>query len=188
LHITEMLRVTRRLVNVRFYSAVGEGDKGHSDVRNVTQPILKRKGAKTKDLKEVLEGVKEKKSVETLTNQDYVMEVSGVPEEHQYERRARVYKPARNAEQAGWNNTNLWKIELDLQERWENPTIGYCSNADPLSSISMQLDFPSADDAIAFCEKNKWPYTVEREQIHQIKPKAYGSNFHWSKRTRVGTK
>lgn len=55
------------------------------------------------------------------------MDISGVPEEHQYERRARVFKPARNVAQAGWSNTNLWKIELDQRERWENPLIGYSS-------------------------------------------------------------
>lgn len=52
----------------------------------------------------------------------------------------------------------------------------------------MQLDFPSEQEAVAFCEKNKWPYIVEQEQVRQIKPKTYGSNFHWSKRSRVGTK
>lgn len=55
------------------------------------------------------------------------MEIAGVPEEHQYERRARIYKPARNSEQSGWNNTKRWKIELDNQGRWENPLIGYSS-------------------------------------------------------------
>ncbi|KAI6190536.1 NADH dehydrogenase [ubiquinone] iron-sulfur protein 4, mitochondrial [Aphelenchoides bicaudatus] len=107
---------------------------------------------------------------------------------HQQERRARIFKPARNAEQAGWNNTNLWKIELDQQQRWENPLIGYSSTGDPLSNISMQLDFPSQQDAIDFCEKNKWPYTLERSHEREIKPKAYGSNFHWNKRSRVSTK
>lgn len=55
------------------------------------------------------------------------MDISGVPEEHQYERKARIFKPARNVEQTGWNNTLMWKIELDLQKRWENPLIGYAS-------------------------------------------------------------
>lgn len=55
------------------------------------------------------------------------MDISGVPEEHQFERRARIYKPARNAGQAGWDNTKIWKIDLDNQQRWENPLIGYSS-------------------------------------------------------------
>jgi hypothetical protein len=61
-------------------------------------------------------------------------------------------------------------------------------SGDPLSNISMQLDFPSEKEAVAFCEKNNWTYEIDREEVRQIKPKAYGSNFHWSKRTRVSTK
>ncbi|KAI6190537.1 NADH dehydrogenase [ubiquinone] iron-sulfur protein 4, mitochondrial [Aphelenchoides bicaudatus] len=97
----------------------------------------------------------------------------------QPERRARIFKPARNVGQAGWGTTNRWKIELDQQERWENPLIGYSSSGDPLSNISMQLNFPTEQDAIAFCEKNSWSYTVEKPQERQIKPKNYNSNFVW---------
>jgi hypothetical protein len=43
------------------------------------------------------------------------------------ERRARIFKPARNSEQSGWSNVNVWKIELDNQQRWENPAIGWAS-------------------------------------------------------------
>jgi hypothetical protein len=61
-------------------------------------------------------------------------------------------------------------------------------SGDPLSNISMSLDFASEQDAINFCEKNNWVYEVEKPQERKIEPKAYGSNFHWSKRTRVSTK
>lgn len=77
----------------------------------------------------------------------------------------------------------------------------------------MALSFASAEDAIRFCEKNRWEYEVLQPQerkvgdhcsLHlmrfaqcmtskyffnfQIKSKSYGENFHWSKSTRVGTK
>lgn len=52
----------------------------------------------------------------------------------------------------------------------------------------MNLDFASMEDAIAFCEKNSWQYEVEQTHERQIKPKQYGSNYSWNKRTRVSTK
>lgn len=55
------------------------------------------------------------------------MEISGVPEEHQTPRRVRIFKPAREATQSGWNNTKKWKIEVDNRERWENPLIGWAA-------------------------------------------------------------
>ncbi|VDP10680.1 unnamed protein product [Heligmosomoides polygyrus] len=79
-------------------------------------------------------------------------------------------------------------IELENRQRWENPLIGWCSTGDPLSNISMNLKFASKEDAIAFCEKNKWTYEVEKEQVRHITPKSYGSNFSWNKKTRISTK
>jgi NADH dehydrogenase (ubiquinone) Fe-S protein 4 len=56
------------------------------------------------------------------------MDIAGVPEEHVVNRRARVFMPAREATQTAWNNTKLWKIELDNRERWENPLMGWASS------------------------------------------------------------
>lgn len=61
-------------------------------------------------------------------------------------------------------------------------------SADPLSNISMNLDFASKDDAIRFCIKNRWEYEVDEAHVREIKPKSYGANYSWNKRTRVGTK
>lgn len=52
----------------------------------------------------------------------------------------------------------------------------------------MALDFASKEDAIRFCEKNRWNYEVDEPQRRHIKPKSYAANFSWNKRTRVGTK
>uniref|UniRef100_A0A915E6E8 NADH dehydrogenase [ubiquinone] iron-sulfur protein 4, mitochondrial n=1 Tax=Ditylenchus dipsaci TaxID=166011 RepID=A0A915E6E8_9BILA len=117
-----------------------------------------------------------------------VIELSGHPEEHQEARRVRIYQPARATPQSGWNNTGFWKIEFDNRERWENMNIGWCSSADPLSNVSMALSFATKEDAMIFCKKNRWTYEVEEPPVRKITPKAYGSNFHWSKRTRVSTK
>jgi NADH dehydrogenase (ubiquinone) Fe-S protein 4 len=52
----------------------------------------------------------------------------------------------------------------------------------------MQLQFASREDAINFCDKNRWTYEICEPTEREIKPKAYGSNFSWNKRTRVSTK
>lgn len=52
----------------------------------------------------------------------------------------------------------------------------------------MGLKFASKESAISFCEKVGWDYEVEEFAEPEIKPKNYGENFAWNKRTRVSTK
>uniref|UniRef100_A0A663EZC8 NADH dehydrogenase [ubiquinone] iron-sulfur protein 4, mitochondrial n=1 Tax=Aquila chrysaetos chrysaetos TaxID=223781 RepID=A0A663EZC8_AQUCH len=112
--------------------------------------------------------------------------LTGVPDEHIKTRKVHIFVPARNAMQAGVNNTKKWKMEFDNRERWENPLMGWASTADPLSN--MVLTFSTKEDAIAFAEKNGWSYDVEEKKIPKPKSKSYGANFSWNKRTRVSTK
>ncbi|XP_069137845.1 NADH dehydrogenase [ubiquinone] iron-sulfur protein 4, mitochondrial-like isoform X1 [Argopecten irradians] len=112
--------------------------------------------------------------------------ITGVPEEHIKTRHVRIFSPARNAMQSGSFNTNRWRIEFDNRERWENPCMGWVSTADPLSN--MNVDFTCAEDAATFCEKNGWSYSIEQKHEPTFKPKSYGANFSWNKKTRVSTK
>ncbi|CAI5787581.1 NADH dehydrogenase [ubiquinone] iron-sulfur protein 4, mitochondrial [Podarcis raffonei] len=112
--------------------------------------------------------------------------LTGVPEEHIKTRKVHIFVPARNAMQAGVNNTKKWKIEFDTRERWENPLMGWASSADPLSNVLMT--FSTKEAAIAFAEKNGWSYDVQEQRIPKPKSKSYGANFSWNKRTRVSTK
>jgi len=112
--------------------------------------------------------------------------VSGVPEEHGHSRRVRIFKPSKNAMQSGSSNTKKWKLEFETRERWENALMGWASSGDPLSN--MQIDFENKEDAAAFCEKNGWTWFVEEPIEREMKPKSYGANFSWNKRTRVSTK
>ncbi|XP_060091984.1 NADH dehydrogenase [ubiquinone] iron-sulfur protein 4, mitochondrial [Heteronotia binoei] len=112
--------------------------------------------------------------------------LTGVPEEHIKTRRVHIFVPARNAMQAGVNNTKKWKMEFDVRERWENPLMGWASTADPLSNLV--LTFATKEEAIAFAEKNGWSYDVQERRIPKPKSKSYGANFSWNKRTRVSTK
>jgi NADH dehydrogenase (ubiquinone) Fe-S protein 4 len=61
-----------------------------------------------------------------------------------------------------------------------------CCSGDPLSN--MKVEFQTEDEAIAFCEKNGWKWYVQKHKEKDLKPKSYGVNFSWNKRTRVSTK
>mmetsp|Transcript_11968 Transcript_11968/g.22052 ORF Transcript_11968/g.22052 Transcript_11968/m.22052 type:complete len:172 (+) Transcript_11968:23-538(+) len=122
----------------------------------------------------------------TVPEQADISCLTGVPEEHIKTRRVRIYVPAKNAMQSGVFGTRRWKIEFDTRERWENPLMGWASSADPLSN--MAVEFKSPEDAMDFCEKNGWEYHVEERKEPTFKPKSYGANFSWNKKTRVSTK
>ncbi|KHJ42155.1 ETC complex I subunit region [Trichuris suis] len=121
----------------------------------------------------------------TETSIDAPSQISGVPEEHQKQRRVRIFMPAKVATQAGTDNTDVWKIEVDNQQRWESLLTGWCSNADPLSNIAMALNFHTAEAAAQFCERIGWPYEIVEPQTSKTFLKSYGANFSWDKRTRV---
>ncbi|XP_053214562.1 NADH dehydrogenase [ubiquinone] iron-sulfur protein 4, mitochondrial-like [Panonychus citri] len=119
-----------------------------------------------------------------VSPQDFAL-VSGMPEEHTTTRRVRVFKEAKNAMQSGNKNTNTWKLDFENRERWENPLMGWTSTGDPISNLS--LKFNCLEEAIAFCEKNVWSYSVdEPPEPRKPKKKSYADNFSWNKRIRVG--
>lgn len=113
--------------------------------------------------------------------------ISGVPDEHIYTRRVRIYQPPKNAMQSGTNNIHHWEMEFDNRQRWENPLMGWTSTGDPLSNMKVQ--FPSPQEAIQHCEKNGWAWYIDvPKREKEFKPKSYGINFSWNRRTRVSTK
>ncbi|XP_035435868.1 NADH dehydrogenase [ubiquinone] iron-sulfur protein 4, mitochondrial-like [Spodoptera frugiperda] len=113
--------------------------------------------------------------------------VSGVPAEHICSRRVRIYQPPKNAMQSGTNNIQHWEMEFDNRQRWENPLMGWTSTGDPLSNMKVQFKCP--EEAIELCEKNGWNWYLDVPKVKkQFKPKNYGVNFSWNRRTRVSTK
>jgi len=115
-----------------------------------------------------------------------ISSTTGVPEEHIKTRRVRIFRPSKNSMQSGTSNTHKWRMEFETRERWENPLMGWASSGDPLSNLN--IDFHDKDDAIAFCEKNGWPWFVEEPIDKKPKAKTYGANFSWNRKTRVSTK
>ena len=67
------------------------------------------------------------KSDITVDQPNYVSNVSGVPNEHVFNRRVRIYKQAKNAMQSGTYDTQKWKLDYENRERWENPLMGWTS-------------------------------------------------------------
>ncbi|GMR35902.1 hypothetical protein PMAYCL1PPCAC_06097, partial [Pristionchus mayeri] len=173
-HFLQMLRNISPIVRV--------------STRAVTVPVVPDKQAKRKPIGEVLGTAEPKIEEVEAIEEPHKGVLSGVPEEHQQERIARVYKPTREASQQGWNNTKYWRIELDNRGRWDNPLIGWASSGDPLSNVSEFMKFATKEDAIEFCVKNNWSIEVEEPQTRHITPKNYGSIYSWNKRYRVSTK
>eukprot|EP00775_Hariotina_reticulata_P005973 gene5973-6212_t len=112
---------------------------------------------------------------------------AGVPMET-YNRKARIFSPARTAGQQGMGNTiysskgRPWRISFETQAKWINPLIGWTSTADPLENVARaSLLFPTQEEAIAFCKKYGWEYTVEqpkqRRTTRQKRFNGYGDNF-----------
>ena len=79
--------------------------------------------------------------------------------------------------QSGTNNTHNWKLEFETRERWENPLMGWSSTGDPLSNL--QLDFATKEEAVAYCEKHGYDYSVAEVVEKKPKVKSYGANFSW---------
>ncbi|KAK4016972.1 NADH dehydrogenase [ubiquinone] iron-sulfur protein 4, mitochondrial [Daphnia magna] len=144
------------------------------------------KEAPIKSLDDLLSTQEKHEGLITVDKKVDLSTTTGVPEEHIKTRMVRIWKPAKHAMQSGTYNTHKWKIEFDTRERWENPLMGWASSGDPLSNI--QLSFSNKEDAVAFCEKNGWDYSVTEVVSKQPRPKSYGANFAWDKKTRTSTK
>lgn len=112
--------------------------------------------------------------------------ITGIPEEHIKGRKVRIYVPAKNSMQSGTDNIGHWEMEFDNRERWENPLMGWASSGDPMSN--MKIQFSTKEEAISYCEKNGWQWFLQEGTTKEMRPKSYGVNFSWNKRTRVSTK
>eukprot|EP01134_Creolimax_fragrantissima_P006629 CFRG6629T1 len=119
------------------------------------------------------------------SNSPVISSFNGVPEEH-VKRECQIYIPARTAMSQGTFSNRKWRLDFEARERWENPTIGWSSSADPLSNLGM--DFSTKEDAVAFANKIGWSPVVTEPAMKRFKQKSYGANFHWNKKCRVATK
>ncbi|KAJ8947756.1 hypothetical protein NQ314_008556 [Rhamnusium bicolor] len=148
-------------------------------VRN-TEPQIKNDIALLNP--EEIEHKKKLQNYITVEGTTDISPITGIPEDYIKERRVRIYEPPKNCMQSGTNNIGNWEMEFDTKERWENPLMGWCSTGDPLSNMKVQ--FSSKEEAVEYCEKNGWQYFIQESKLDKkFKPKSYGVNFSWNKRT-----
>ncbi|WP_084462750.1 ETC complex I subunit [Oceanibaculum pacificum] len=90
----------------------------------------------------------------------------------------RIYRPARSVMQAGRARTKKWVLEFEPRYATEiEPLMGWTSSRDTLQQV--KLTFPSKERAVAFAERQGWPYTVIEPHEPKIRPKSYADNFRW---------
>ncbi|OAD56636.1 NADH dehydrogenase [ubiquinone] iron-sulfur protein 4, mitochondrial [Eufriesea mexicana] len=164
----------------RFFASTGKESKQASAL--VLNKRIKFNVIKEKALAEEAR----KETVLIVSDNENVGICSGVPEEHLKTRTVRIYCPAKSAMQSGTNNINYWQIDFDTRERWENPLMGWTSTGDPLSNL--QVAFATKEEATKYCDKMGWKYYIQKPNVNNPKPRSYGTNFSWNKRTRVSTK
>ncbi|KAJ3124657.1 hypothetical protein HK098_000942 [Nowakowskiella sp. JEL0407] len=99
--------------------------------------------------------------------------VSGVPPSVS-RRSVRIYKPARTATQQG-NFKDFWKIDFDVQQRWENNLMGWSSSADTMQGT--HIKFNSKDAAVLFAERQGYEYWVDEPKESAFRKKLYAENF-----------
>ncbi|KAK4538046.1 hypothetical protein CDCA_CDCA15G4071 [Cyanidium caldarium] len=111
--------------------------------------------------------------------------IAGTPEVHR-ERRVRIYRPARSANQQGrGSRTQLWRAEfetLDGYGNWVNPLMGWTSTGDPLSQTF--LTFSTKEAAVDYAQRNGLAYVVyepHQESVHRrnIVPFGRAMVHHW---------
>ncbi|EEB19392.1 ankyrin 2,3/unc44, putative [Pediculus humanus corporis] len=81
---------------------------------------------------------------------------NGMPGDYMKERVAIIYKYPKNVMQSGTYNTTTWRVKFNVREKWENPTMGWTSSSDSLSTL--EIHFDTLEGAIEFCRKNEYDY------------------------------
>ena len=93
--------------------------------------------------------------------------------------KVRIYSPAKNTMQAGRGKTQNWLIEYEtISARKPEPLMGWTSSEDTLNQVRM--DFATADEAIAFAQKQGWEYTIAAPQERVVTPRNYADNFKYT--------
>jgi len=95
--------------------------------------------------------------------------------------RARIYQPARTAMQSGRALTKRWLLEYEPESaRQVDPLMGWTSSADMRQQLA--LEFDTADEAVAYAQKNAIPYQVFEPHRPKPRPKSYADNFKFDRK------
>uniref|UniRef100_A0A1B6GVE2 NADH dehydrogenase [ubiquinone] iron-sulfur protein 4, mitochondrial n=1 Tax=Cuerna arida TaxID=1464854 RepID=A0A1B6GVE2_9HEMI len=139
-----------------------------------------------RDPEEAIEGKRKIEEIDVPIELENLKVLGDLPEEYRKRRVARIYQRSKNVMQQGIHNTKDWIMDFGTEQRWENPTMGWCSSGDSLSNFHMV--FPSMCAAICFAERQGFRWVHEKPLVKKELKKSYSDNFTWNKRTRVSTK
>ncbi|OLP56858.1 NADH-ubiquinone oxidoreductase [Rhizobium rhizosphaerae] len=93
---------------------------------------------------------------------------------------AKIYRPAKTAMQSGKAKTHLWILEFDQDvPRTIDPMMGYTSSADTRQQV--KLTFDSAEQAVAYAERNGIDYRVIAPKDATRKAVSYSDNFRYNR-------
>jgi len=95
---------------------------------------------------------------------------------------ARIYSPARTAMQSGRGKTGEWVLEFEPEEpRRIEPLMGYTASSDMKQQIRMT--FASAEEAVAYCEREGIAHVVQPAHIPRRRRASYSDNFAYARKT-----
>jgi len=78
--------------------------------------------------------------------------------------------------QSGRAHTNQWILEFETEARKvTDPLMGWIGSGDTREQI--RLRFSTFDDAIAYADRHKIAYTVQKTHKRRLQPKSYADNF-----------
>lgn len=90
--------------------------------------------------------------------------------------KVRIYKPAKNAMQSARGKSHQWVLEYEpISKRTPEPLMGWISSDDTLNQVKLKFD--TAEDAVAYADKQGWEHQVQVNQPRKIKPRNYMDNF-----------
>jgi hypothetical protein len=94
---------------------------------------------------------------------------------------ARIYKPARTAMQSGTARTKEWVLDYEPEAPREiEPLMGWTASGDMRQQIRLQFD--TAEEAVAYCERHGIPYQLFRPKPARRPTISYADNFSFSRR------
>ena len=94
---------------------------------------------------------------------------------------ARIYKPAKTAMQSGTAKTREWVLDYEPEQPREiEPLMGWTSSGDMRQQV--RLNFDTAEEAIAYCERNGIAYQVSEPTPPARRTISYSDNFAFKRR------
>ncbi len=94
---------------------------------------------------------------------------------------ARIYKPAKTAMQSGAAKRDEWVLDFEPEQpRQIEPLMGWTSSSDMRQQVRMR--FESAEEAVAYCERNGIAHQVFDEKTKTRRGMSYSDNFSFKRR------